>query len=242
MRKTNFLIIILILFSLSCSQSPVLKIASKYDAENMLFAEIIAIMAEEKGIRVERIIPYGNTFDCLEGIKNTEFHLYPEYTGTVLSLLGVQKINDSENVIKKINEMFMPSGIECMKKFGVNNKYVLAINKKDSVKYGIKKISELGKLEKNLRFGFSEEFKSRPLDGYSALLRHYGFSDMISPLINDNKDDLYKCLFQEKFNVIIAYSTDSQIEHFGLQLLEDDFNFFLNIASMSFPCSGVILS
>ena len=54
----------------------------------MLLAEMIAQVAENAGIPVERQIPYGVTRNIMEATKQGIVDVYPEYNGTSLIFLG----------------------------------------------------------------------------------------------------------------------------------------------------------
>ena len=92
----RLLIILMLLTSLlltSCQQQEkTVTVGSKFFTEQKILAEIMAVYLEEKtDLKVKRKIPYGDTFDIFNALQNGEIDIYPEYTGTGLSLLYQQK-------------------------------------------------------------------------------------------------------------------------------------------------------
>jgi osmoprotectant transport system substrate-binding protein len=64
-----------------------LRVGAKPFAESMILAEMIAQMAENAGIPVERSIPFGLTPKIMEAVKQNVLDVYPEYNGTSLTFL-----------------------------------------------------------------------------------------------------------------------------------------------------------
>ncbi len=65
-----------------------LRVGSKDFTESLILGELIAQVAESRGIAVDRQIPYGGTFDNIEALKRGDIDVYAEYNGTGLILLG----------------------------------------------------------------------------------------------------------------------------------------------------------
>ena len=224
------LIVVSLLFGLvflaSCSPERRLQIGSKFITENMILAEIMAAMAEQAGIPVERRVPYGNTFDCQEGIKAGDIDLYPEYTGTGLVMMGVPAIQDEDKAMREVKRLFEPFNLRWHDRLGINNSYVLVMLSNRAARHGIVNISQLADEKKPERFGMGEEFLSRAVDGLNAMIRRYGLKADQDNLVTDDKKKLYHALLKEQVDVVVGYSTDGYIEEFGLTVLKDDREFF----------------
>src|SRR5690606_29991928 len=68
-----------------------LVVASKKFPESVLLAEILAQALEHEGVSVERRVNLGNTALAFEALKQGTIDVYPEYSGTALGLIGLDR-------------------------------------------------------------------------------------------------------------------------------------------------------
>jgi glycine betaine/choline ABC-type transport system substrate-binding protein len=126
----------------SMSRRGEIIIGSKNFTESRLLAEIMAqVIEREAGLTVERK-ELGSTTLCWGALGTGAIHVYPEYTGTLLSDILKQKpLADPATALAKIREI-MPAGglIEVADPFGLNDTYVLAMRSKESKLLGISHI------------------------------------------------------------------------------------------------------
>ena len=106
-----------------------LRVGSKNFAESMILAEMMAQLAENEGIAVERSIPFGNTQEIMEATKQDVLDLYPEYNGTGLIFLGQAAISDGDASTQRVKELFSPLGLEWKSRFGFSNDYAIVMTK-----------------------------------------------------------------------------------------------------------------
>ncbi len=203
-----------------------LRVGSKEFTEQLILAEIIAQLAEHQGVPVKRMIPYGDTLNCIEGLKENDLDVYVEYSGTGLLILGQPPLTQGDKSFAMVQDLYSPMKLEWKDRFGFANNYILVVKRDYAQAHNLKKISDLVKLEDQVKFGCDKSFPTRPLDGYAALLRRYGITSEHSPVLEDDKSILYHSLLDEKINVAVGYSTDGQIEVFNLVALQDDLGFF----------------
>ncbi|HEW97655.1 MAG: hypothetical protein DRR16_29200 [Candidatus Parabeggiatoa sp. nov. 3] len=225
MRKL-FIYLALSLIVMGCSKKEPLHIGSKDFTEQHILAEMIAQLLEYEKIPVKRSIPYGDTFSNLEAIKNGELDLYVEYNGTGLIMLGQPPISNGDKAFSEVKKLFKPLGLEWMDRLGFSNDYVLLMRRDRALSLKIHKISDLVKIQPNIRMAMEPEFLERPLDGLAALLRRYGLNHVVSSVVDNNKAVIYQALLDGKVDVTEGFSTEGRIEDFGLAVLEDDLAFF----------------
>lgn len=219
----------LLVLSACDSSKSALKIGSKNFSENMILAEMMAKLAEQEGIKVERRIPYGDTASILEATKQGAIDLYPEYNGTGLVYLGQAPVSDGDSATTKVQVLFKPLGLDWRGRFGFSNDYVLVMTKDRAKELGIKNISDLAR-SKAFTVAAEDEFVARPADGLNALLRRYGLTNNSSTLKvpngSEGKEKMVSALFDGKTDVAELFATDGQISEFDLQVLQDDLKFF----------------
>ena len=238
-----------------CVEQPqVLRVGSKPFSESMILAEIIAQLAENDGIEVERNIPFGPTNQVLEATKQGVLDVYPEYNGTALIFLGQAPTSDGEASTEIVQNLFNPLGLEMTGKFGFSNDYAIVMTSDRSQELGIESIGDLAELGQPLTFAVDEDFTQRPADGLQQMLRRYGItgsSTMAYPFGSEGKDQIVSALLDGSADVAELYVTDGQISEYNLVILEDDLKFFpvyevaplvRSEALTTFPGLGGVLS
>ncbi|HHB92494.1 MAG TPA: hypothetical protein ENK59_04680, partial [Thioploca sp.] len=224
--KKSLIYLLLAIIIISCSKTRPLHIGSKDFTEQFILAEMIAQLLENEKIMVKRSFPYGDTFSLLEAIKHDDLDIYVEYNGTGLIMLGQSPVNNGDKAFKKVKKLFQPLGLEWLDRIGFANNYVLLMRRDRALALKISKISDLANITGNIKLAVEPEFITRPLDGLSALQRHYGLN-LISPIIkNNDKSIIYQALMDGEVDVAEGFSTEGRIEDFGLTVLEDDLEFF----------------
>lgn len=223
------LLFISILIMLCSCQKPV-HIGAKNFSEQLLIAEMMAQLIENKNIPVKRIFPYGSTLECFEAVKNNDIDLYAEYTGTAAMLVGKPTTNDANKALENVKKFFADNqstkNLTWNKPFGFNNSYVVLMKRDKARRLKIKTISDLEKLSSGIRFSCDNDYLKRPVDGFSRLLMRYGLKKSGEVLAIDDKNIMYKSLASNKVDVAIGYSTDGQIDVFDFVILKDDLRFF----------------
>ena len=209
-------------------EDPVLKAGSKDFTESMILTEMMALMAEQEGITVQRAIPYGSAAVTFEGLKQGKIDLYPEYNGTGLVFLGQAPLSDGDAAFERVKTLYADLKLDWRGRFGFSNDYVLVVRPETAQSQGIAKISDLAALG-GLSIATDVTFTQRPLDGLGAMLRRYGLetSKVLSyPLAEDGKAKIMQALLDGDVAVAEMFRTDPQIDAFDLVVLEDDLSFF----------------
>ena len=217
-------------FLAGCAQEPhSLRVGSKPFSESMILAEMIAQLAENEGIAVERQIPFGTTRQVMEATKQGVIDVYPEYNGTALIFLGQAPTSDGEKSSEIVQSLFNPQGLEMSGKFGFSNDYAIVMTSERAQELGVDSIGDLAGLGRPLTFAVDEDFTQRPADGLPQMLRRYGItgsSTLAFPLGTEGKDRIVSALLDGSADVAELFVTDGQIAEYDLVVLEDDEKFF----------------
>ena len=223
-------IALLSLVLIGCTdEGPTLKVGSKPFAESEILAEMIAQLAENEGINVERNIPYGPTNRILQAAKEGHIDIYPDYNGTSLIFLGQAPTSDSAKSTETVNNLFKDQGLELAGGFGFSNDYVMAMTAERAAELGVSKISDLAGLSDPITFSVDEDFLQRPADGLQQMNRRYGITGsnhVASPLGSAGKDQQISAMLDGTADVGELFATDGQIAEYGLVVLDDDQGFF----------------
>lgn len=200
------------------AQEEPIAIGSKTFGESYLLAEIFSRLLEHEGFAVERRFGLGGTLICKEALATGEIDLYPEYTGTITQAILRADIPATEEALAP---PLARLGLVTLPALGFDNTYALAVDGERARREGLVRISDL--LDRDdLVFAFSNEFVERD-DGWAGLRVRYGFE--VEPRGVDH-GLAYQALARGRIDVTDAYSTDGDVERYGLRILEDDLAFF----------------
>jgi osmoprotectant transport system substrate-binding protein len=198
-------------------------VGSKNFTEEFIVANMYADLLENAGFTVQRKLNLGGTPVAQAAILKGEIDLYPEYTSTgLLTVLKEQPIQDPTQVYNAVK-----SGYE--KQFNLtwldpapfNDTQALAMTQAGSNKYGITTFSELATKAPELILGGPAEFQARQ-DGLPLLQAKYGGFQFKEYKQLGTGSLRYQALLDGQVDVVVAFSTDGQIEGDHLVLLQDD--------------------
>ncbi len=206
-------------------ERPVVIVGSKGFTEQLVLGNIVSLMMESNGFKVDRKIGLGGTVICHEAIVRGDINVYVEYTGTGLTaILKKPVLKDPEEVYQVVKKDYEEKfKLTWLKPWGFNNTYCIVMRKDDAARLKVKKVSDLKPIAKDLVFGATIEFMARP-DGVPGLTKLYDlkFKDQkgMDPGL------VYKAIAEKQVDVISGFATDGRIPAFNLVVLEDDLKFF----------------
>jgi osmoprotectant transport system permease protein len=214
--KSGFLIAVLTIPLFACAalgQQPV-KVGSKKFTENIILGEIVCRLIETEAISAEHRCGLGGTRILWNALINGDIDLYPEYSGTIqMEILGTER---------EVRERLSELGIGMSRPLGFDNTYAIGMKESLAEKYHIEKISDLCD-HPGLKFGFTNEFMDRE-DGWRGLRARYGLPQ--TDVRGLDHDLAYRGIDSGSIHVVDMYSTDAEIEYYGLRTLEDDLGYF----------------
>ncbi len=201
------------------SENPLsITVGSKNFNENYLLAEVLSQLFEHAGYTVDRNFGMSGTLIIYEALRTGDVDVYVEYTGTVAQVI----LNNNDNPsLEDLNAELLSQGVEMMSSIGFNNTYALTLKRDYANELGISTISELA-VQPDIDMGFSIEFLNRS-DGWPGLVENYGFTQQ--PVGMDH-GLAYQAIDDGSIDVTDAYSTDGDLDRYGLLILEDNLNFF----------------
>ena len=210
------------------SQKKEIIISSKIFTENILLAEMLSLLLEEKyTFKVIRKFNLGGTQLVFSALRNKEIDVYPEYTGTgytmILKLSGETQPKKTFKIVKK--EFLNKFNLVWSLPLGFENTYTLAVRSSDLRFKKIHRISQLKGKTKSLKLGAGHEFMERQ-DGFLNFIKKYQLSFQKDQTWTMNQGLMYSALKNKKIDMVMAYSTDGRIKAFDLKTLRDDKSFF----------------
>jgi len=194
---------------------PVVVVGSKAFTEAVVLGEVIAQLAEHAGADADHRRQLGGTRILWEGLLAGEIDVYAEYTGTIVEeILAATDVAGDEQMRRELERQ----GVRMSGHLGFNNTYVIGMLEEVAAELGIRTISDLA-AHPALRFGFSNEFMDRA-DGWPSLRTRYALPQ--TNVRGLDHDLAYRGIESRSIDVIDLYSTDAEIEFYGLRPLDDD--------------------
>jgi len=202
-----------------------IAVGSKDFTEQIILGELMAQLIESHaGLSVRRRFDLGGNL-AHEALLAGEIDVYPEYTGTGLTVILRRKpLSDAKTVYETVKEQYADRfGVEWLTPFGFNNTFAILVRGDDARRLHLQRISDIARYAPAWRAGFGQDFMSRP-DGYQGFIRAYGLK-----FKEAREMDLsltYRALAQGQVDVIAGNSTDGLIARQGLFQLADDRSYF----------------
>ena len=221
------------------AQEGPVKIGSKDFTEQLILGEMYALLLDHAGIPVEKQLNLGGTQVAQEALIAGEIDLYPEYTGTGLTVVLGMAIDSvasatpvsgtpadaaAGSIDKQVYDVVAKGykdqfDLIWLDESAFNNTQALAVKRAFSEDRGVTTISDLAKIAGDLTIVAPSDFVERP-DGLQGLEDFYGmkFGNVLSvaPGIR------YQALDEDQAQVVLAFGTDGQVSGLDLVLLKDD--------------------
>ena len=199
-----------------------IKLGTMDFSENEILAYMLAEGIETQlGVDVDVVPDLGGANICFTSVNSGDIDGYVEYTGTLyVSVLGHPAISDVEEVYdvtkREVKEQY---DLELLPSMNVNNTFTLSTTREIAEKYHLETISDLAKVDDQLRVVTTLIFLNRE-DGLPRVKDLYGL-DFASETGVDGAPR-YTALLSGEGDLIDAYSTDGLLKKFDLVPLVDD--------------------
>jgi osmoprotectant transport system permease protein len=198
-----------------CAERPDVVIGSKKFTESVLLGDLGAQLVDQTGLSVGHQRELGGTRLVWSALLAGEIDAYPEYTGTLRQeILSGEDVAEDEGLARAL----AARGIAMTAPLGFSDSYALGMREPVAESLGIRTLSDLAR-HPQVVIGLSHEFLDRE-DGWPAVRKAYGMPHRgISGL---DHDLAYRALESGSIQVTDIYTTDPQIRHYNLRVLEDD--------------------
>lgn len=208
-----------------------ITIAGKLGSEPEILIQMYKELIENDTNNKVKLKPnFGKTSFLFSALKNQQIDLYPEFTGTVLeSLVKVPDSLKDKKLSKK--ETYKQANLLLNEQYNMNflppmayqNTYTLAVKKTFAKEHDLKTISDLAKVQEQIKAGFTLEFIDRE-DGYKGIQKRYHLQ--FSSVQSMEPSLRYQAINHEEVMIVDAYSTDSELRQYELVTLKDDRELF----------------
>ena len=203
----------------ACGRADV-RVGSKKFTESVLLGELAGQLLAGAGLEAAHRRELGGTRILWDALLAGEIDVYPEYTGTLRQeILAGQEIEEGDDGLAAA---LASRGVQMSRPLGFSDTYAIGMREQTAAALGIRTLSDLAR-HPELALGLSHEFLDRA-DGWPALRARYGMRH--AGVRGLDHDVAYRALEAGSIQATDLYSTDAEIRHYRLRVLEDDLRHF----------------
>lgn len=194
--------------------------------ENALLAEIYAGALSAKGVTVEKKLNIGSRETYIPALKDGSIDLIPEYTGALDQYFNKDaKATGADDVYAELKAA-LPTTLTILDKSAAEDKNAMVVTKATADKYGLKTISDLQPIAKDLTLGGPPEMKTR-LAGVPGLKRVYNLDFKTFRPLDASGPLSVQALKNGQVDVANIFTTDPSIAENGFVILGDPKSLFV---------------
>ncbi|MDX2006253.1 MAG: ABC transporter substrate-binding protein [Meiothermus sp.] len=215
------------------SKGPI-TVGSKIDTEGAVLCQMVKIVLEAGGFRVNDKCSTGPTDVVRKALISGEIDMYPEYTGTALGVFfkddaGAQAVTrDAAKGFAKAKELDARNNIVWLNAAPANNTWAIAVPRALAQQNNLRTMADFGRWVRGggqVRLAASQEFVDRD-DALKAFERVYNFKLRPNQLVilpggNTTQTEQAAARGTNGVNAAMAYGTDGGIAALGLVALTD---------------------
>jgi osmoprotectant transport system permease protein len=202
-----------------CAPEAEVVVGSKKFTEGVILGETLAQLARDAGASATHRRELGGTRVVWGALRGGEIDAYVEYTGTLRQEIFAGRQLEGTGALRAA---LAAEGIAMSGPLGFDNSFALGVREELAQDLGLETVSDL-RDHPELRFGFGNEFMDRG-DGWPALRDRYRLPQR--QVRGMDHDLAYRGLEEGTLDVMDLYTTDAEIEYYGLRTLEDDLGHF----------------
>lgn len=197
-------------------------VGSKNDADSQLLGSMYTLLLQNAGYTVNQKIPLGQTPVLDAAIKSGAVDIYPEFTGTALSLLKLQNTTDPQQAYNQVKtayeQQFHITWLNAA--FNLNDSYGICTSQANAQKYNLHSLADLAPVASQLTIAEQQDapqILAPVLSAYGITFK--GTTQIAEPLsfgaVTSNSAQVNEC-----------YTTDPNIVTQNFVLLTDPKNAF----------------
>ena len=233
-------------FDVAAQDGPV-KIGSKNFTEQLILGEMYALLLENAGITTEKKLNLAGTEVAQAALVKGEIDLYPEYTGTGLTVVLGMPVNEvmtatpvggmpeatpdseAESLDQRVYDLVSDGYADqfdliWLDQSAFNDTQALVITQDVAEGGAITTISQLAPKAGEITIVAAADALDRD-DGIKGIEQSYGLK--FGNVLTVDPSLRYQAIEDGQAQAVLAFSTDGQIAGMNLVLLDDDKNLWL---------------
>lgn len=197
-----------------------ITVASKLDLDGHLLGEMYVLLLQKAGYTVNAKLALGDNAVLFSAIKSGAIDLYPEFTGTGLSLLGLKSAYNPDQDYQTVKTQYEQQfHITWLDQAPLNDGYGLCTTQAESQKLGVTTLSQLASKVSTLTLAT----QSDGIPFFDALQTTYGFSTKSFKAVTKVAYAIgFAAVKSGSAQVTECYTTDGSVASQGFVFLTDD--------------------
>ena len=204
-----------------------ITIGSKNDADGQLLAEMYYLLLQHNGYdNITLHLALGQTPVLDSAIKSGAVDIYPEFTGTALSINSLGNIQNPQQAYSTVAAYYEQhyKVTWLTPAYGLNDSYGLCTNSTNASKYSLSKMSDLVSTAPQLTLAGQQDFLDPHAGIWPPVAQAYGINFKNTVQISEQLG--FSAVQNNNAQVNECYTTDPTIVVDNFKLLTDDKNAF----------------
>ena len=200
-----------------------ITIGSKLDVDGQLNAQMYALLLQDKGYKVTTKLGLGQTPVLDSAIKSGSIDMYPEFTGTALSLLKLPPTQDAQQAYNEVKDAYQKqfSLTWLGAAFRLNDSYALCTSQKVTQDKHLQTIDDLKPIADQLTLASQQ-------DGIDAAVTpvENGYGIKFKNVVKISEQLGFDAVKKGDADLNVCYTTDPNIVTNNFAVLKDTKNVF----------------
>lgn len=205
------------------SASKNITVGSKLDADSQLLGEMYSQILEKNGYTVNRKLALGKTPQMFQAIQSKAVDLYPEFTGTALSILKQPATQDAQaafNTVKtQYEQQYKITWLDPAYK--LNDSYAICAPPSTVSKHNLSSLSGLSSIASQLVLDTPQDGVTTAVDPVQS-----GYNIKFKQVKQIDAELAYDDALKGGADLIVCYTTDANIVNKNFTVLQDSKNVF----------------
>ena len=199
---------------------PPVRLGTKNFTEQFILGQLYAQALRAKGWTVQLKENIGSTEVADKALTSGSIDLYPEYTGTGLSVVkgDTRRRTSPERTYQEAKAFYEARGQTLLERAPFEDRDAIAATKAFAQRNGLESMSDLKRLPGPLKIGAAPEFRTR-FAGMRGLRSVYGLDNLTFEPIEIG--DTYKALDDGRIQLADVFSTDGRLAGGDYVVLRD---------------------
>jgi glycine betaine/choline ABC-type transport system substrate-binding protein len=198
-------------------------VGSKNDADSQLLGSMYALLLENAGYTVTQKIPLGQTPVLDAAIKSGAIDMYPEFTGTSLTVYKLPQTSDPQQAFQSVSSYyesnFKLTWLDAA--YGLNDSYGICTSQANATKYHLSSLDDLVAQSGKLVLATQD-------DGVAAAEQpvEHGYNITFKSVVKISEQLSFGAVTKGDADLNVCYTTDPNIVTNNFVVLKDTKNVF----------------
>jgi osmoprotectant transport system substrate-binding protein len=198
-------------------------VGSKNDADSQLLGSMYALLLENQGFTVTQKIPLGQTPVLDAAIKSGQIDIYPEFTGTSLTVYNLPQTSNPQQAYQSVStyyeNTFKLTWLDAA--YGLNDSYGICTSQANATKYHLTSLDDLVAQSGKLVLATQD-------DGVAAAEQpvEKGYNITFKSVVKISEQLSFGAVTKGDADLNVCYTTDPNIVTNNFVVLKDTKNVF----------------